>query len=187
MFHDGRCYIHIPSYLTLSLLSAEAAAHINQVHAQIGQPTGFAEGGQNPYILLLNDFDMGGAPFSRGRGAELAWLGPVDNQSFLTLDQISLIIMFGGEVEGLPVWFRFDDPTAVCPFSDSDETWETWGVFSESHKPVQIDDHWYRSSAVGQSGQLLDASQWVPLRNAGAVTVLTMHEYQAVQASEGPE
>lgn len=185
MRNDGRCYIWIPSFLTVSTLSELAANTINQVHTALGLPAGFVEGGQNPYILILNDLDMGGAPFTRGIGSELAVCGPIENKSFLSLDQLGLIFAFGGDVEGFPVWFEFDDPTADCPFSATDppETWETWGTFGDSHKPVQIGAKWYRSSAVGQSGALLHASQWVPLRSAGQVTVLTTEQYTAIVPS----
>lgn len=142
--------------------------------------TNLVAGNQNPYILTLNDLDMGGAPFTRATGAELACCGPIDNKSFLTLDYLSLIVAFGGEVEGYPVWFEIDDLNAVCPFGDGVETWETWGVFEQSHLPVQIGDKWYRSSAVGQSGALLDASAWVGLRAAGQVVVLTTDRYLAL-------
>ena len=178
MFHNGQCYIWIPSYLTLSTLTAEAAASVNAVHTALGlQPTNLAAGSQNPYILTLNDLDMGGAPFTRGTGSELACCGPIDNKSVLTLDYLSLIVAFGGDVEGYPVWFEIDDVTDVCPIGDGVETWETWGVFGQSHLPVQIGDKWYRSSAVGQSGALLDASAWVSLRAAGQVVVLTRDQY----------
>jgi len=186
MINDGKCYIHIPSFLTLSALSAEAAAAVNAVHTALGLPAGFSAGDTNPHILALNDFDMGGAPFTRGTGAELAWLGPIDNQSFLTLDQLALIVAFGGDIEGYPVWFEIEDITAECPFApepaegETKETWETWGTSGQSHLPREIGDYWYRSSAVGASGQLMNASQWVPLRSAGTVTVLTKSEYLAV-------
>lgn len=181
MFNDGKCYVWLPSYLTLSTLSADAAAAVNAVHAALG-PTGFSAGDQNPYFLQIVDFAVGGGAFIRSEGNPLAWLGPIENKAFLTLDYVSLIVAFGGNVEGLPVWFRLDDPAHACPFSDSDETWETWGVFGASHQPVQIGDFWYRSSAVGQSGDLLDASDWVPHRAAG-LTVLNRDEFNAVRAA----
>jgi len=178
MHNNGQCYIWIPSFLTLSTLSAEAAATINAVHTALGLPgTNFAAGQQNPYILTLNDLDMGGAPFTRGVGSEIACCGPIDNKSFLSIPYISLIVAFGGEVEGLPVWFEIDDLTALCPFdADGKLTWEEWGVFGQSHQPVQIGEKWYRSNAVGQSGELLYASAWV----GRGLTVLTQAEYVAL-------
>lgn len=172
MKNDGKCYLWIPSYLTLSVLSSEAATAINNVHTILGLQNDYVAGQQNPYILLLNDLDMGGAPFTRGSGSELAVCGPIENVSFLTIEYISLIVMFGGECEGLPVWFEIDDITEDCPFSDS-ETWETWGIFGESHIPIQIGDKWYRSNAVGQTGELLLASQWVGL----GLTAITKSSY----------
>lgn len=184
MINDGKCYLWLPSFLTLSTLSAEAATAINQVHTALGLPgTEFVEGGQNPYILLLNDLDMGGAPFTRGRGSELAVCGPIENQSFLTVQYVTLLTAFNGNVEGLPVWFEIDDIAAVCPFGDGEETWETWGTFGESHVPVQIGSKWYRSNCVGQSGTKLYASDWVPQYMQG-LTVLTADEYVAIQQAD---
>lgn len=182
MIADGKCYLWLPSFLTLSTLSAEAAATINAVHTYLGLlGTNFVEGGQNPYILLLNDLDMGGAPFTRATGSELAHCGPIDNKSFLSVQYVSLLVAFSGNVEGFPVWFEIDDIDTPCPFSDEDETWETWGTYETSHHPVQHGDKWYRSSAVGQSGALLHASHWVPYAASGGV-VLTGEQYKTIVA-----
>jgi hypothetical protein len=177
MMNDGNCYFWIPTSFTLSVLSGQAAATINAVHTAIGIPlTNLQAGSTNPYILRLNDFDMGGAYFSRDKEPGMSCCGPVFNFSYLSLQDISLLMAFGGEVEGFPVFFEIDDITDPCPFSDDDETWETWGTFGQSHLPVQVGDKWYRSSAVGESGELMLASQWV---NSG-LTILTVAEYQAL-------
>lgn len=183
MINDGQCYLWLPSFLTLSTLSAEAATTINAVHTQLGLPgTDFVEGGHNPYILLLNDLDMGGAPFTRGTGSELARCGPIDNKSFLSIPYVSLLTAFGGDVEGLPVFFEIDNITDPCPFSESEETWETWGTYGESHKPTQIGDKWYRSNDVGQSGVKLHVSQWVSKLATGLV-VITTDAYKTLQVN----
>jgi hypothetical protein len=181
MHNDGRTYIWLPSGLTLNKLTTETAAIVNAVHTAIGAPLVTA-GQTNPYYLDLNDLDMGGAPFTRDAEPGMACCGPIENLAYMALDYVSLIVAFGGQVEGMPVFFELDDIEAECPFSDSNETWETWGIFGESHKPVQLGDKWYRSSNVGESGAVLLASQWVPYRQAGGV-VLTVAEYQAVQAA----
>lgn len=187
MINDGKTYIWIPSALTLNRLTAETAALVNTVHTAVGLPAGFAAGQTNPHYLDLNDLDMGGAPFTRDAQPGMAVCGPIENLGYLPLDYVSLIVAFGGNVEGLPVWFEIDDIEAPCPFSDSDETWETWGTFGQSHLPVEIGGKWYRSVAVGQSGQLLDASAWVPLRSAGQLVVKTKAEYLAIVAENQPE
>lgn len=188
MFNNGQCYIWIPSFLTISTLTTEAAATVNAVHTALGLPgTSFQAGDQNPYILTLNDLDMGGAPFTRGVGSELACCGPINNKSFLSVNYLALIVSFGGEVEGYPVWFELTDISLPCPFSTEDpkETWETWGVSGDSHVPIQVGDKWYRSSAVGQSGALLNASAWVPLLSGGQV-VLTAEQYAAIDYPTTP-
>lgn len=201
MYHDGKTYIWIPSALTLSFLTVDSAAFINAVHtainAQLGvnyKKTDYAAGLQpHEYYLLMNDLDMGGAPFTRDvavwpftiggveRQLPMSVCGPIENVGYLTPDYCSVICAFGGDVEALPVWFEIDGLETVCPFGDGEETWEAWGTFEESHKPVQIGDKWYRSNAVGTSGQLLDASTWVPLRSAGQLVVKTKAEFLAIQ------
>jgi hypothetical protein len=201
MHNDGRTYIWIPSALTLSFLTLESAAFINAIHAAINEhygvnykKTDYAPGLQpHEYYLLMNDLDMGGAPFTRDvatweklvdgevKKLPMAVCGPIENTAYLSPEYAEVIIAFGGDIEGMPVFFELDDITQPCPFSDSNETWETWGVFGESHKPVQLGDKWYRSSNVGESGTVLLASQWVPYRQAGGV-VRTVAEYQVIQA-----
>lgn len=177
MYHDGKTYIWVPSQLTLWQLTAETAAIVNAVHGMIGKPL-VSAGDQNPYYLALNDLDMGGAPFTRDATPGMAVCGPIQNLSYLPIDYITLIVLFGGDVEGLPVWFEIDDINASVPLPwqsiDSErKTWADWGTFGESHKPRKIGTKWYRSSAVGASGQLLDASQFVGL----GLTVLTRSQY----------
>jgi hypothetical protein len=178
MINDGQCYFWVPSAFTVSVLTAEAAATINAVHTAIDiQPTNLQVGSENPYILRLNDFDMGGAYFTRDKEPGMSCCGPIFRFSYLSIQDIQLLTAFGGEVEGFPVWFEIDDLESECPFSDSGETWETWGVFGDSHKPVQIGDKWYRSNAVGESGALLHASEFL---EAG-VPILSLAQYQAIQ------
>lgn len=194
MYNNGKTYIWIPSALTLSTLTPEAAVLINTVHAGINQATGaskkidYVAGNLHEYYFAMNDLDMGGAPFTRDATPGLSVCGPIENLMYLPLDYVSLIVMFGGDIEGLPVWFEFDDPDSDCPFSTETpkESWNEWGVFGDSHKPVELGSKWYRSSAVGQSGQLLDASVWVPLRAAGGLVVKTKAEYLAIQAANQP-
>lgn len=204
MYHDGKTYIWIPSALTMNKVTTFTAAIINTVHAMIGRPT-VTVGDLNPYYFDLNDLDMGGAPFTRDEVPGMAVCGPIENLGYLGLDYVSLIVAIGqaanavetqiteqpstlfGDIEGMPVWFELDDQDTDCPFSTETpkETWATWGTFGQSHLPVEIDGKWYRSSAVGQSGQLLDASAWVGLRAAGLV-VKTKAEYLKIQSANQP-
>lgn len=190
MIGDGKIYLWIPSCLSLSTLDSQAVSIINAAHGAIGRPL-VSTASQNPYIMALNDLDMGGAPFTRDAEPGMACCGPIENLSYLNLDYVSLIVAFGGDIEGLPVFFELSSNPAStdCPFSTTTpkEKWSTWGTFGESHKPVKIGSKWYRSNAVGESGTLMNASAWVPLRNSGALTVLTRGEFQAVQQANQPQ
>ena len=178
MIGDGKTYIWIPSALTLNRLTAETAALVNAVHNAVGLPTGFSAGDTNPHYLDLNDLDMGGAPFTRDARPGMAACGPIENLGYLPLDYVALIVAFGGNVEGLPVWFELTSVSAICPLGDGVETWQTWGTFGESHKPVQLGTKWYRSSAVGESGALLSASEWMSISQI----VITRTEFLAIQS-----
>lgn len=186
MYHDGKTYIWIPSALTLNKVTTATAAIINAVHTALSLPL-VSAGDLNPYYFDLNDLDMGGAPFTRDAEPGMAVCGPIENLSYLPLDYVSLIVAFGGEVEGLPVWFELNGINSDCPFSTTTpkERWSTWGTFGESHKPVLLGNKYYRSNAVGQSGAMLDASAWTSLRAAG-LTVKTKAEYLAIVAANTP-
>ena len=183
MYQNGQTYLWIPSILTLSTLTQEAVGIVNAVHTAIGKPAVTVDS-LNPYYFVLNDLDMGGAPFTRDAEPGMAVCGPIANLSYMPLSYVALICAFGGDVEGLPVFFEIADVKAICPFDpNSKETWETWGTFGESHKPTKIGEKWYRSSDVGASGQKMDASQWVGYMQAGGV-VLTQAQYAALDRGE---
>lgn len=177
MIGDGKTYIWIPSQLTVWLLTDETAAIVNAIHMALGRQLVNA-GDPNPYYFYMNDLDMGGAPFTRDKLPGMAVCGPIDNLAYISIDQIQLIISCGGEIEGLPLWFEIDDieanvPANLLAISNTGPTWETWGTFGESHKPRKIGDKWYRSTAIGQSGDLLLAS----IAIASGVTLLTKAQY----------
>ena len=185
MYHNGQTYIWVPSALTLWQLTAETAAIVNAVHSQIGKPL-VSAGDQNPYYLALNDLDMGGAPFTRDATPGMAVCGPIQNLTYLPMEYVALIVMFGGDVEGLPVWFEIPSKTANVPavlaaLDPANPTWETWGTFGESHKPVKLGEKWYRSTALGQSGSLLDASVFIAASQQGSLPLITKSEYMALQ------
>ena len=117
--------------------------------------------------------------------------GPSDRPDWATPARLALLAMGGGRAywtnpsDGLPVYFRIADITDPCPFSQDGETWETWGTFvaeggQVSHAPTQIGEYWYRSSAVGESGYNLEISDWLPHYISGAVTVLTVEQFNAI-------
>lgn len=202
MINNGRIYLWIPSMLSLSTLSAEAVATINAVHTALGRPT-VTEADQNPYIMALNDLDMGGAPFTRDYEPGMAICGPIENLAYLGLDYVTLIVTFGGEIEALPVFFELTEAELDQPVpaafpertyvdaeaqegaQEQEHTWRTWGVSGASHAPVEYGGKWYRSVNYGASGTPLRASQWVGYRNGGGI-VKTLAEYQAIQAANAP-
>ena len=198
MFNNGLIYLWVPSALTLSYLTAETAAQVNAVHAMIGDPrTSYVAGELNPYYFQLNDLDMGGAPFTRDATPGKAVCGPIENLAYLSLDYVTLIVVFGGELEAFPVFFELDLLTGQVPESfpertyidaegvEQVHTWETWGVSGASHAPVQYGLKWYRSAAYGAAGTMLNASQWISYRNVGGI-VKTLGEYRAIQAANAP-
>jgi hypothetical protein len=209
MYNDGKCYLWIPSVLTLNRVNSASAAIINAVHVRLGYPQ-VAVGQTNPYYLDLNDLDMGGASFTRDVEPGLAVCGPINNTGYLTVEYVKLIVEFGaeaasllsiapGDVEGLDVFFELESVTAEVPESFpnrsyttglGDETvshvhtWETWGLSDDGrgHAPKLIGGKYYRPSTYGQSGRKLLASQWC---KAG-LTVKTVSEYSAVALANAP-
>jgi len=109
------------------------------------------------------------------RGATTAIVGTtisvfrVDD-SLLSIARIRSIVGKGADASGFQCYFRLDDITDTCPFSDSNQTWETWGVYGNSHAPIQIGEYWYRSSCVGASGEPLLASVWVAVDGLHVIT-----------------
>lgn len=200
MHNDGKTYLWLPSCLTLSTLDAQAVAIMNTVHTAIGKPM-VSVTSENPYILRLNDLDMGGAAFTRNQEPAMACSGPIENLEYLDLQYVSLIVAFGqvasqmdsrlfGDIEGLPVWFELTvDPSTIdCPLSTTTpkEKWSTWGTFGDSHRPVKLGLKWYRSNAVGESGTMLHASQWMSYRASGG-TVLTVSQFKEIQSANQPQ
>ena len=167
--------INLPTGLTFSDIREVPEASLNALNGyltSVGAPN-VSVGSNNPLILKLNDLSMGGAPFIRG--SEIAICGPINNIEFIPLNYILLIVAVGGDILDMPIFFEIV-PTDICPFSDNNETWETWGIFGDSHKPVQLGPKWYRSSAVGQSGELLKASEWA--FKIDPAKVITIKDYR---------
>ncbi len=122
---------------------------------------------------------------------DIATCGPTDRPDWLEIGRIVLLALAGGrafwieEACALPVYFVLDSIDDPCPLSvpaagEEQETWQTWGVWGESHKPEQIGGKWYRSSAVGQSGANVTIDTWLPLYMAGELVVITREQFAAV-------
>lgn len=179
--NDGKCYLHIPVALTFSILDETGASLINGLHTILDLPLVNA-GGPSPYYLQVTEVALV-SRIDRSRSGPLAVIGPVNNIEYIPISMVDLIVNVGGDVEGLPVWFELSaDPATVdCPFSTTTpkEKWSTWGTFGQSHVPVAIGSKWYRSSAVGESGALMNASWWSALSRGN---VISLSQFQAIQA-----
>lgn len=114
-------------------------------------------------------------------GSGVVYIDGIKDVQLVTVSLVRLLLANGAEIYGYPAFFEVEDKDAICPFSDSNETWENWGVHEGSHEIVQIGEKWYKSSAHGASGEPLPASVW------GAVpdlVVLSSSEFQALLNSE---
>jgi len=172
--------VHIPVDITDPTLTEFAAQVLNQLHALLGKPS-VAAGDRNPYYDAVTQIGVAdGAAVDRS--TPLAACGPVGHLERVPLSLIGLVVAVGGDVEGLPVWFELsNDPATIdCPFSDATpkEKWSTWGTFGASHVPQKIGPKWYRSNAVGQSGRLMNASQWA----SQSSIAVSLKDYKAIQA-----
>jgi len=179
MINDGSCYLHIPVAMTFSTLDETGASVINALHTILDLPLVNA-GESNPYYLTITEVALASGI---DRGGPLAVIGPVKNIEYIPVSMVDMIVHVGGEVEGLPVWFELSaDPATVdCPFSTDNpkEKWSTWGTFGQSHVPVAIGSKWYRSSAVGASGTLMNASWWSTLSRGN---VISISQFQSIQS-----
>jgi len=179
MINDGKCYLHIPVALTFSILDETGASLINGLHTILDLPLVNADG-SNPYYLQVTEVALASGI---DRNGPLAVIGPVNNIEYIPISMVDLIVNVGGDVEGLPVWFELStNPTTIdCPFSTTTpkEKWSTWGTFGQSHLPIQLGSKWYRSSAVGESGVLMNASWWSTLSRGN---VISLSQFQSIQS-----
>lgn len=184
MKNDGQCWIHIPTDLTDPTITNAATLAINQLHQLLNKPL-VSTGQRNPYYDVITQIGIAeGAAIERS--TPLAACGPISNLNRVRLDLVDLVVAVGGDVEGLPVFFELTtDPTLTdCPFStlSPKEKWSVWGTFGESHVPTQLGSNWYRSSAVGQSGKLMNASYWSAISRSN---VISLADFQAIQIANG--
>lgn len=115
-------------------------------------------------------------------GVDTVSISGIRDTNLVSIPIVQLLLSKGADVLGYPVFFEITDINSVCPFSDSEETWETWGVFGESHKPIQLGDKWYRSNAVGESGELMAASEFM----IEGLTIISVNDYQIIQSENQP-
>lgn len=152
----------------MTRLTQAGVDRINGIHTALGKPL-VTLATPNPYKSLLTDIADTKADAERNievwNDVPMSCWGPVENTEYLVVDNThKLIVMAGGDIEGLRGWFEIDDLTQEVPDSfpnkEPDQTWETWGVFGDSHKPVPIGNKWYRTTEHGQAGWSLNVSCW---------------------------
>lgn len=140
---------------------------------------------------------------------DLATSGPSDRPDWNQPARLGMLAMAGGRAywiqpeNALPVWFKLTEAQldeevpaefpsrtyTTGPINNQVEhvhTWRDWGVVGESHVPVELGDHWYRSSAYGQSGNHLEIAEWMMWYFAGN-PVLSATEFNAVQTANAPQ
>lgn len=171
--------IKIPTWVTFNRIPlGTPAAGLAALNAALG--TSLAIGDSNPVWADLQDLDLGGGPLVRGAGLlDLAEVTPLENLSFLSLPQVQLAVVVGGDVLGMPVYFVVADKTAEVPASfpnrtyfvedpedpenptETVHTWETYYDGMPGHDPIEIDGAFWCSSAnTWNLGQPLPASAW---------------------------
>jgi len=156
-----------------------------------------ALGGDDAIYGLVVVCATRGLTVNEKQGSDTVSVHGIKDTGLVTLQIVQLLLSKGADVLGYPVFFEIDDVTALCPFSPDDavdaegdpipqETWETWGVVGESHKPRLIDGKWYRSNNVGASGEPLDASKWASWIGSppAGITVLSVDDYKALADSQ---
>lgn len=163
------------------------------------QLTALVPGRPSPFFEALDNAIQDGATLVRGTGGptSLAYVEGEIDAEWQQPARMVLVVLAGGDATGVPVFFEIADPDAEVPeglpertyLEDEVETahsWRIWGTSGDSHVPVELGGKWYRSSAVGASGEPLAASQWVGLYFAG-VPILSVDEFRAIQTANVPE
>jgi hypothetical protein len=145
-------------------------------------------GEPNPYFTILDAISRESGDYvTPDENAEtLATVGPVTRLIWQLPVYGVAIVMGRGDVIDMPVWFEIDSPSLTCPFSTTGEIWNDWGTYGESHKPQQFGTKWYRSNAVGASGELMRASQWVPYVLQGLIKPISLEAFLEIQRVNSP-
>lgn len=166
--------ILLPTCLTFSDIRAgvtdQALAIINEWLASVGRDP-VAVGSQNPFVLLLNDFAIGGQPWIRsGEMTGLASCGEIVNVAHFPKEYIGLIVGVGGEIERYPAFFEVDALTREVPEyfpgatytddsgSEVPHSFESW--LGSGHEAREIQGKWYLEAIANEtrlSGSLLYA------------------------------
>lgn len=152
------------------------------------QANALKPGKPSPFFEALDNATQDGAQLVRGLGAstDLAYVDGNIDPEWQEPGRQALVVLAGGDVHGVTVWFEFDDPTAICPLGNGTEHWDEWMEGSANSEPVQVGEKWYRSSNNYDNGGIpLTASQWVMYYLGGGV-VLSTAAYLAIVGENQP-
>lgn len=200
-------YVKVPTGFTFSDIRAGVEDYLPAFNSWLTSKgiSTVVVGSQNPMVLALNDFDMGGASWVRGTDmADLAVCGPISNISHFPMYYVELITGINGDVEQMPVFFEFSnesDLDAEVPSGFPDRTYDTnndpegdpdiqvhtWRTWSPSHEIVELGGKWYKSSETAQ--EAIPASCWIDESTAEVdpLVVKTVSEYRKIQAENSGE
>lgn len=168
---------------------------ITRAQAQALLPLG--PGDPSPFFLALDSETQQGAILTRADDPhEMASL-KVSRRTYKALPRVVFACAAGGDVHDYQCFFEIDDVTAACPFAPDDltdgqgnpipqETWQTWGVSGDSHKPVEYGGKWYRENIYG--GSYMDASIWWTYVSTpqNGCRVIDVESYAAIVAADSP-
>lgn len=198
-------YIEIPTGFTFSDLRTGVEPWLTTFNLWLtknGLP-GTAVGAQNPLILKLNDFDLGGAHWVRSESmSDPARCQGIQNISHFPLTYVDLVVGIGGDIFEMPVFFEFDsedDLDDEVPAKFPDRTYteladpedpesgvtktHTWRTWYPRHEPKEHGGKWYKSSETNEKA--IPASCWADERASGALTVKTVAEYREISNKSG--
>lgn len=149
-------------------------------------------GDPNPFFQVLDAVTREGGILTVGESPEeLSEAAPITREIWLTLDYVSAVVMSGGDVEGYQVFFGVDDPSVEVPLyfpqrtytevidgveTELVHTFNTWGA--PYHTLTEINGKFYRSNAVGYSGELMTGQLFIQARQDPSVDLLSKKEYQ---------
>ncbi|GIW89613.1 MAG: hypothetical protein KatS3mg109_0045 [Pirellulaceae bacterium] len=153
----------------------------------------FQRSDPNPVFPIVDTLPREGGRLTVPHDPEgVAEFADVAHPDWLEVRYALAAVMLGGDSD-LPVWFAVPDPTAPVPQSWPESTdgggnpvaWQDWGT--QWHPLVDLGGTLYRSSLVGQSGEPIRASYWVPLYLQGQLNVIGLAEYKALQHQQAPQ
>lgn len=150
------------------------------------QALALAPGKPSPFFEALDNATQDGANLVRGSGnaTSLAYIeGDIDPE-WQEVNRIGLVLLAGGDVYDVPVFFGVADTSATCPFAPEIEGVQaTWAEHFGNQVPkVSGGVTYYENIEAGQ--RYYAASEWFPYYMAGAMQVISVSEYRDLVVDE---